>query len=117
LPFLSDREFWLAARAIDACINLRYPSAGESSGIAVRMMGIGKAVLVTDGDEYAGIPEDACVRISAGPSERDSLLRHMQMLVGMPRVARAIGERGAAHIALYHGIGTAARLYLNALAA
>ena len=36
-------------RAVDACINLRYPAAGETSGIAIRLMGIGKPVLVTDG--------------------------------------------------------------------
>ena len=48
LPYLAEREFWLAARAVDACINLRYPAAGESSGITVRMMGIGKPVLMTE---------------------------------------------------------------------
>src|SRR5262249_23175591 len=29
LPHLPEREFWMAARAVDACINLRYPAAGE----------------------------------------------------------------------------------------
>src|SRR5665647_1924782 len=59
LPYLAEREFWLAARALDACINLRYPAAGESSGIAVRMMGIGKPVLLTEGSESAPFPEGA----------------------------------------------------------
>ena len=67
LPYLAEREFWLAARAVDACINLRYPAAGESSGIAMRMMGIGKPVLLTEGPEAARFPEDACLRIAAGP--------------------------------------------------
>ena len=56
LPYLAESEFWLAARAVDACINLRYPAAGESSGIAVRMMGIGKPVLLTEGLESAAFP-------------------------------------------------------------
>src|SRR5213078_2695611 len=51
VPYLSESDFWLAVSAIDACINLRYPAAGETSGIAVRMMGIGKPVLITDGEE------------------------------------------------------------------
>src|SRR5581483_1149549 len=29
LPYLTADEFWLAASAVDACINLRYPAAGE----------------------------------------------------------------------------------------
>ena len=48
LPYLEEREFWLAASAVDACINLRDPAAGETSGIAIRLMGIGKPVLLTD---------------------------------------------------------------------
>jgi hypothetical protein len=104
LPFLPEREFWLAARAVDACINLRYPAAGESSGIAVRLMGIGKPVLLTEGLESAPFPEDGCVRIAAGVAERDSLWHHMVLLTSMAAVARTIGHRGAAHIAAHHGV-------------
>jgi glycosyltransferase involved in cell wall biosynthesis len=104
LPYLAEREFWLAARAVDACINLRYPAAGESSGIAVRMMGIGKPVLLTEGLESSPFPEDACVRIAAGPAERDSLRHHMVLLTSMAEVARTIGLRAAGHIAAHHRV-------------
>ncbi len=104
LPHLSEREFWLAARSVDACINLRHPAAGESSGIAVRLMGIGKPVLLTEGLESALFPEDACVRIAAGPAERDSLRQHMVLLTSMAEVARTIGLRGAGHIAGHHRV-------------
>jgi hypothetical protein len=104
LPYLAEREFWLAACAVDACINLCDPPAGESSGIAVRMMGIGKPVLLTGGRESARFPEDACVRIAAGPAERDSLRHHMVLLTSVAEVARAIGLRGARHIAAHHRV-------------
>jgi glycosyltransferase involved in cell wall biosynthesis len=104
LPHLSDREFWMAARAVDACINLRHPAAGESSGIAIRLMGIGKPVLLTEGPESAPFPEDGCVRIAAGPAERDSLRQHMVLLTSMAEVARTIGLRGAGHIAGHHRV-------------
>ena len=104
LPYLAEREFWLAARAVDACINLRDPPAGESSGIAIRMMGIGKPVLLTEGLESAAFPEGACLRIAAGPAERDSLRHHMVLLTSIAEVARAIGLRGAGHIAAHHRV-------------
>jgi glycosyltransferase involved in cell wall biosynthesis len=115
LPYLPEREFWLAARAVDACINLRYPAAGESSGIAVRMMGIGKPVLLTDGPESAPFPEDACLRIAAGPAERESLSRHMVLLISMAEVARAIGQRGAGHIAAHHRVELIGKRYWDLL--
>lgn len=104
LPHLSERDFWLAASAIDACINLRYPAAGETSGIAIRMMGIGKPVLLTESEECSRFPEDACVRIAAGALEPDSLRQHLVLLTSIPEAARAIGQRGAGHIHSRHRV-------------
>ena len=115
LPHLPERDFWLAAQSVDACINLRYPAAGESSGIAVRLMGIGKPVLVTDGPEVARFPEGACIRVAHGVGERDSLRRHMILLTSMNQVARAIGERGAGHIHTHHRVNLAGKQYWNLL--
>jgi hypothetical protein len=114
-PHLDEREFWLAARAIDACINLRYPAAGETSGIAIRMMGIGKAVMLTDSLESSRFPEDACIRIATGAAERDSLREHMTLVASLPEVAAAIGERAAAHIRACHGIERVAAQYWEVL--
>jgi glycosyltransferase involved in cell wall biosynthesis len=115
LPYLEEREFWLAASAVDACINLRDPAAGETSGIAIRLMGIGKPVLLTDAPECAPFPEDACVRIARGVAERDSLRHHMILLTSISGVARAIGQRGAAHIREYHQVESIGKLYWDLL--
>ncbi|MBS1856014.1 MAG: glycosyltransferase [Acidobacteria bacterium] len=115
LPFLSERDFWLAARMTDACINLRYPSAGESSGIAVRLMGIGKPVLVTESEEYARLPADACLRIAPGAAECDALFEHMRLLAAMPAAAEAIGARAAAHIAAHHRLDTVGEQFWKVL--
>lgn len=115
LPYLEEREFWLAAGAVDACINLRHPPAGETSGIAIRLMGIGKPVLVSEGAECARFPEDACVRVARGAGERDSLLHHVILLTSMSEVARAIGLRGAAHIRDHHGVESVGKRYWDLL--
>lgn len=113
--YVPDSEFWLHASAVDACINLRYPAAGETSGIGVRLMGIGKAVLVTSGDEYARVPETACIRIDPGPAETEMLADYMRWLASSSDIAREIGRRAAAHIASEHSLDRCARLYLEAL--
>ena len=114
-PFLDEREFWLAAQAVDACLNLRYPAAGETSGIAIRLMGIGKPVVVTDSLEYARFPEDACLRVSPGVAERDSLRSHMILLTSMSGAAQAIGQRGAGHIAACHRVELVGKRYWEVL--
>jgi glycosyltransferase involved in cell wall biosynthesis len=117
LPYLAEREFWLAAHAVDACINLKYPGAGETSGIGIRLMGIGKAVLMTDEVECARYPEDSCIRIPAGAAERTSLLAHMRMLARMPCVAEEIGHRAAAYIGDRHRVDYVGDCYWKVLSA
>jgi glycosyltransferase involved in cell wall biosynthesis len=115
LPHLTDREFWLAASAVDACINLRDPAAGETSGIAIRLMGIGKPVLMTESLECSRFPEDGCVRIAPGLAERDSLTQHMILITSMTAVASAIGRRGAGHIHERHRVDQAGKQYWDLL--
>ena len=98
LPYLPESEFWLAASAVDACINLRDPAAGETSGIAIRLMGVGKPVLLTDSPSIARFPEDACVRIAPGAAERESLRQSVRLLLLANGAAVAIGQRGAKHV-------------------
>lgn len=115
LPHLPEREFWLAASAVDACINLRYPAAGETSGVAIRLMGIGKPVIVTESEECSGFPEDACARVTPGPLERESLRQHLLLLTSVAEAARAIGHRGAGHIRSRHWVNEVSERYWRLL--
>jgi hypothetical protein len=115
LPHLPEREFWMAASAVDACINLRYPAAGETSGIAIRLMGIGKPVMVTDSEECARFPEDGVIRIPAGAAERGALHDHMVLLTSLSEVARSIGQRGAVHVRAHHRVNDVSRRYWQLL--
>ena len=115
LPHVPEREFWLAASGVDACVNLRYPAAGETSGIAIRLMGIGKPVMVTESEECSRFPEDACIRITAGALERESLRQHMLLLISMAETARAIGQAGAGHLRRRHRVTEISEQYWRVL--
>jgi glycosyltransferase involved in cell wall biosynthesis len=115
LGYLPEREFWLAASAVDAGINLRYPAAGETSGIGIRLMGLGKPVLVSDSDEQARLPEDACPRVSTGLAEEAILTEYMRWLAGSRAEARELGCRAAAYIAAHHSPAEVARRYWDLL--
>lgn len=117
LGHLPEREFWLAAWASDACINLRYPAAGETSGIAVRLMGIGKAVMVTDAEESSRHPETACFRIAHGVAETASLTEHIRLAAGLPQTTREIGRRASRHVQCFHSLDRVADEYWETLCA
>lgn len=111
----AEREFWELACAVDACINLRYPGAGETSGIAMRLMGVGKPVIVTAGLETSRFPEAACLRVDTGPAESEMLETWMRWLRASPDSGREIGRRAAAHIAAHHAPEMVAQAFLAVL--
>ena len=115
--YLPEPDFWLHAAAVDACINLRYPAAGETSGIGIRLMGIGKPVIVTAGCETSRYPDSGCIRLDGGVAEEDMLAEVMLWLAEYPGDARAIGERAAEHVRQYNALDRVAGLYQKYLTA
>ena len=113
--YLPEPELWRYAAATDLCINLRYPSAAETSGIAVRMMGIGKPVIFTAGEALARIPEHACLRVPVGPDEEEMLAGYIAWLAANRAAAVEIGRRAASHIREHHAPEKIARQYWDVL--
>jgi len=109
--YLPETELWRYASATDLCVNLRHPSAAETSGIAIRMMGIGKPVVFTDSAALDRIPANACLRIEVGPDEEEMLAGYIAWLAQNREAGREIGRRAAAHIAQYHAPENVAREY------
>ncbi len=94
LPYAPEQEFWVRAAAVDACINLKWPSAGETSGIAIRLAGIGKPIIGT----APAAEELAAIAVEPGPSEDAHLAAAMHWLSESPADRRMLGERAAAKV-------------------
>jgi glycosyltransferase involved in cell wall biosynthesis len=112
---LEERSFWKLAAAADVCVNLRYPAAGETSGLGLTMMGMGKAVVFSAGEEIARLPEDVCLRVAPGLGERAELAAYIGWLAGRPEAAREMGRRAAAYVCRRHAPEAAAERYWEIL--
>jgi len=110
---VSEAEFWRLAEITDICVSLRSPSAGETSGITIKMMGIGKPVLVTNSEEAEEFPGMAVVRVDSGEAEVEMLAHYLRALADSREMREEIGRRAAACIAEHHSLEKAASLYLD----
>jgi len=115
IGYMSRDVYWETAMAVDACINLRYPSAGETSGISVGFMGAGLPVVMSDSEENSRYPEDACLRISSGLSESAELEELVAWAAEHRPRLREFGANAAAYIRETHSLDRVAELYGQAL--
>ncbi|HSM14502.1 MAG TPA: glycosyltransferase, partial [Thermoanaerobaculia bacterium] len=67
--FLPFEEMESAIAATDLCLNLRYPTAGETSASLLRILAVGRPVIVSDYAEFAGLPEEIAIRVPLGEGE------------------------------------------------
>jgi glycosyltransferase involved in cell wall biosynthesis len=112
---LTAEELLTATATIDCCLNLRYPPAGETSGIAIRMMGAGKPVIVTTGEENEDLPATTCLRVSHGAAEAAELFDQMAMVTEFPVLAREIGAQARGHVLQNNSLEAVAEAYWRVL--
>ncbi len=99
---------WIAAA--DVVINLRSPTIGETSAVALRALVAGRPVIVFDHGWYGGLPDDACVKVP--PDDGEALLAAMRRLAADPDMRRAIGERAQQLALTEHAPERAAERYV-----
>lgn len=116
IGYVPEREFWLLASAVDAGVNLRWPAAGETSGVATRLMGLGKPCVVSAGREIAHWPEGISFPVDNGPGEVEMLRAAMDWLAEAPVRRRGMGRRAAGWIARECNVGKVAEAYRQAVA-
>ena len=87
--YVDDADFARYYAAADRLVNLRYPSAGETSGTLIRAFAAGKPVAVSDYAQFAEYPDSCAVRIAFGTGEVDALARFFLEDIDEESVARA----------------------------
>lgn len=113
--YVDMESFYLHIAASDFCINLRYPSAGETSGPLLRIMSMGKPVAVSNYAQYREYPDDCCLKINLGEEEEDMLFAQMYRLASDPALRAKYGQAARRYIQQYHSPERAARSYYEAL--
>ena len=93
LGYIPVNTFVEGLAACDMCINLRYPTAGETSGSFLRALGLGKPSIVSDIGSFQDMPEDVAIRIPAGNKEVDWLYEYMKLLIEDSGLRLAISAR------------------------
>lgn len=102
--------------AADICLNLRHPTAGETSASLLRLLGAGRPTLVTASGSFTELPPGVAAQVDMDRGERDLILAYCRLLTSQPTIAAALGANARAYVAQSHTLDDAAKGYMDFLA-
>lgn len=109
--YVDMEEFYRHIAACDIAVSLRYPSAGETSGALVRLLGSGKAVILPNMQQFAEWPDEVCLKVDPGPLAGPMLLYYLRRLVADEELRYRLGESARRYVAEHCALTRSARGY------
>ncbi len=114
--FLDYDEFLAAIGACDVCVNLRYPTAGETSASLLRVLAVGRAVAVSDYAQFSEFPDEFAVKVPLGEHEARSLAAQLGELLERPDRLAEMAAAARRYVRERHHPPDAARAVVDACA-
>jgi len=102
LGFLPFDEFEAAIAAADLCLNLRYPTAGETSASLLRVLAVGRPALVSEHGPSAELATEAAIPVPVGEGEREALVARLAELLAAPERLAELGRAARRHVTERH---------------
>jgi len=99
--------------ASDLAVNLRYPTAGETSATLIRLLGFGKPVIVSNVGSFVEYPDDCCAKVDVGEEEEDTLYALMCALAADEELRRQMGANARRYIQTHHTLERSAQGYIG----
>jgi glycosyltransferase involved in cell wall biosynthesis len=113
--YVDEPRLWALLQACDVCVSLRSPTMGETSGIALRAMSVGRPLVVSDVGWFAELPDSFALKVAADAGEVETLAGALERLAGDPGERARLGEAARAHAGSEHALPRVADLYAAAL--
>jgi glycosyltransferase involved in cell wall biosynthesis len=113
--YVSEDRLWSLLAATDVCVSLRYPTMGETSGIAVRALEAGCPQIVSDIGWFSELPAEVALKVPVGGDEVDVLAAHLERLAQDAGLRASMSAAARAHAAREHGLETVVDAYVAAL--
>lgn len=97
--------------ATDLAVNLRHPTGGETSGTLIRLLGLGRPVVVSATGSFREIPDGCCARVELDEAEEEVLAAYLIELAANPELRREMGRNARRHMAEHHTLEGSAEKY------
>jgi glycosyltransferase involved in cell wall biosynthesis len=102
--YVTDQHSRLLAAAADVIVNLRYPTAGETSGSLLHSMAAGRPVIVSETGSFTEVPRDSVLTVPVDELEENMLVALFRRLASDHHLRDVIGTRARAFVQNEHSM-------------
>jgi glycosyltransferase involved in cell wall biosynthesis len=104
-------DFSAYARAADICVQLRYPTRGESSASVLRALAVGAVCVVSDQGPMAELPDDVVWKVRTPEHEVADLTLALRRLCAEPALGAGLAQAAVEYVKKNHAMPDVAALY------
>lgn len=111
--FVTLADFNRYIKACDFCLNLRYPTRGESSASLHRMLGYGKPLVASAVGTFVEYPDDIVRKVRTDEHEVDDIIQAMKEMSSDKKQLLTLGEKARRYARKHFSLATNARMYAS----
>ena len=115
IGYVEEDRLWSLMAACDACISLRAPTMGETSGSAIRALSLGRPLVVSDLGWFAELPDDVALKVPVDEDEIASIATALELLASSEPTQLAMSDAARSYVEREHDLGRVAEEYAAAL--
>ena len=115
IGYVEEQELWSLMASCDACISLRSPTMGETSGSAIRALSLGRPLVVSDLGWFSELPSDVALKVTVDEDEIPSLATALELLASSEATQLSMSDAARAYVEREHDLAHVAENYAAAL--
>jgi glycosyltransferase involved in cell wall biosynthesis len=115
IGYVEEKQLWSLMAACDACISLRSPTMGETSGSAIRALSLGRPLVVSDLGWFSELPDDVALKVPVDEDEIPALATALELLASSEPTQLAMSDAARVYAQRDHDLERVAENYAAAL--
>jgi glycosyltransferase involved in cell wall biosynthesis len=116
LDYQNESDLWQLLADCDVSVSLRWPTMGETSGMAIRTLSLGTPLVVSDAGWFSELPDSVVAKVPVDDGfEVPTLAAVLERLAEDDDLRERMGRAAADYVRREHDLDHVADLYLVAL--
>jgi glycosyltransferase involved in cell wall biosynthesis len=115
LDYQDERDLWRLLSDCDVSVSLRWPTMGETSGMAIRALSLGKPLVVSDAGWFSELPDAVAAKVPVDEFEVATLAATLELLAEDDGLRERMGAAAAESAHREHDLDRVADLYVASI--